>query len=161
MRMKEYRYLSLRHLPRSAMMRHAARSNHTTAAREERMTGIRRSALIASAFALALALPTFAQQAAPTPDFASLEAAQTAANAKAGPRTVPGRSIPVPSTASPQLQAMIAGPYRVPGWNADPKGAAEWKELISSRAADAAAAAKIVREKLGVSMEATKIGGVG
>jgi acetyl esterase/lipase len=123
------------------------------------MTRIRRSALIASALTLALMLPAFAQEAAP--DFAKLEATQSAANAEPGPRTVPGRSIPVPSTASPQLQAMIAAPYRVPGWNADPKGAAEWKELISSRAADAAAAAKIAREKLGVSMEATKIGGVG
>ena len=122
------------------------------------MTRIRRSALIASALTLALILPAFAQEAAP--DFARLEAAQSAANTKPGPRTVPGRSIPVPSTASPQLQAMITAPYRVPGWNADPKGAAEWKELISSRVAHAVAAAKIAREKLGVSMEATTIGGV-
>src|SRR5262245_643918 len=123
------------------------------------MTGIRRSALIASAFAIASVLAAIAQEI--PPDFASLEAAQTSANAKPGARTVPGRAIPVPPTASPQLQAMIAAPYRVPGWNADPRGAAEWKELISSRAAVAAAAAKTAREKLGVSMEATKIGGVG
>jgi epsilon-lactone hydrolase len=123
------------------------------------MTGIRRTALAAPALILALILPAFAQEA--VPDLARLEAAQSAANTKPGPRTVPGRAIPVPSTASPQLQAMIAAPYRVPGWNADPKDAAEWKELISSRAAGAAATAKIVREKLGVSMEASKIGGVG
>ena len=123
------------------------------------MTGIRRSALIVPALTLALILPAFAQEAAP--DFTRLEAAQSAANIKPGPRTVPGRAIPVPSTASPQLQAMIATPYRVPGWNADPKDAAEWKDLITSRAAGAAATAKIVREKLGVNMEATKIGGVG
>jgi epsilon-lactone hydrolase len=66
----------------------------------------------------------------------------------------------VPQTASPQLQAMIAGPYRVPGWDADPKSAAEWKELIAARAAPAAAAAKAAREKLGVTMEAGTIGGV-
>ena len=123
------------------------------------MTAIRRSALIASALTFALVLPAVAQEA--PPDFARIEAAQSAANAKPGPRTVPGRVIPVPPTASPQLQAMITAPYRVPGWNADPKSAAEWKEMIASRTAPAAAAAKIVREKLGVSMEATKIGGVG
>jgi acetyl esterase/lipase len=123
------------------------------------MIGIRRSLLIGSVVTFALVLPAIAQEAAPS--FATLEAAQSAANAKPGPRTVPGRAIPVPSTASPQLQAMITAPYRVPGWNADPKSAAEWKELIASRATAAAAAAKIVREKLGVSMEATKIGGVG
>src|SRR5689334_16504398 len=100
------------------------------AAREDDMTGMRRSLLIASAVTLALVLPAIAQQAAP--DFAGLEAAQSAANAKPGPRTVPGRVIPVPSTASPQLQAMITGPYRVPGWNADPKSAAEWKDMIAS-----------------------------
>jgi monoterpene epsilon-lactone hydrolase len=122
------------------------------------MTGIRCSALIASALTVALVLPAIAQQAAP--DFASLEAAQNAANAKAGPRVVPGRSIPVPSTASPQLQATIAGPYRVPNWNADPKSAAEWKELIGRLAAAGAAAQKGVREKLGVSMETSTIGGV-
>jgi acetyl esterase/lipase len=122
------------------------------------MTGIRRSALIAFALTVALALPGIAQQA--PPDFASLEAAQNAANTTAGPRVVPGRSIPVPSTASPQLQATIAGPYRVPNWNADPKSAAEWKELIGRLAAAGAATQKGVREKLGVSMETSTIGGV-
>lgn len=122
------------------------------------MAGIRRSALIASALTVTFILPAFAQET--SPDFATLEAAQTAANTKPGPRTVPGRSVPVPQTASPQLQAMIAGPYRVPGWNADPKSAAEWKELISSRVAPAVAAAKAARETLGVTMEASTIGGV-
>jgi acetyl esterase/lipase len=122
------------------------------------MAGIRRLALIASALTLVLFLPAVAQQAAP--DFAGLEAAQNAANTKPGPRTVPGRSIPVPPTASPQLQAMIAAPYRVPNWNADPKSAAEWKELIGRLATAGAAAQKSVREKLGVSMEESQIGGV-
>jgi acetyl esterase/lipase len=122
------------------------------------MTGIRRSLLIVSAFSLALTLPVIAQEV--PADLAKLEAAQSAANAKPGPRTVPGRAIPVPSTASPQLQAMIAGPYRIPGWNFDPKSAAEWKQEIASRAAAGATAAKNMREKLGVAMEASTIGGV-
>ena len=102
------------------------------------------SAVIQLALSAALALPTLAQDAAgqrnPTADFAALEAVQNAANAKAGPRIVPGRSIPVPSTASPELQASIAGPYRVPAWNANPKTAAEWKELINKLAAAGATA---------------------
>jgi hypothetical protein len=43
-----------------------------------------------------------------------IEATQNAANKKAGPRVVPGRGIPVPSTVSPSLQTTIAAPYRIP-----------------------------------------------
>jgi epsilon-lactone hydrolase len=133
------------------------------------MTTIRRPAAIPLALAAVLALPALAvlataQDAAvgrgPGADFAALEAAQNAANAKAGPRTVPGRSIPVPTTASEQLQASIAAPYRVPTWNANPKSAAEWKEVIAKAAAAGAPARKQAREKLGVTMEETVIGGV-
>jgi epsilon-lactone hydrolase len=45
-------------------------------------------------------------------DFATVESAQNAANPQAGPRAVPGRSIPVSDTVSPQLQSAIAAPYR-------------------------------------------------
>jgi epsilon-lactone hydrolase len=133
------------------------------------MKTIRRPAAIPLALAAALALPALAvlataQDAAmgrgPAAEFAALEAAQNAANAKAGPRTVPGRSIPVPTTASEQLQASIAAPYRVPTWNANPKSAAEWKEVIAKGAAAGAPARKEAREKLGVTMEETVIGGV-
>ena len=89
------------------------------------------SGVIPIALTLVLTLPTLAQdvagQRSPAADFATLEAAQNAANAKAGARTVPGRSIPVPPTASKELQASIAAPYRVPNWNANPKSASEWK----------------------------------
>ena len=114
-------------------------------------------ALIPLALTAALVSPALAQAPA---DFATVEAAQNAANTKAGPRTVPGRSIPVPPTASPQLQAAIAAPYRMPAWDADPKSAAEWKTLIERLAAPAAAAQRAVREKLGVTMTSTTIGGV-
>ena len=133
------------------------------------MTTIRRPAAIPLALTAALALPALAvlataQDAAvgrgPAVDFAALEAAQNAANAKAGPRTVPGRSIPVPTTASEQLQVSIAAPYRVPTWNANPKSALEWKEVIAKAAAAGAPARKEAREKLGVTMEETVIGGV-
>jgi epsilon-lactone hydrolase len=133
------------------------------------MKTIRRPAAIPLALAAALALPALAVLATaqdasvgrgPAADFAALEAAQNAANAKAGPRSVPGRSIPVPTTASEQLQVSIAAPYRVPTWNANPKSAAEWKEVIAKAAAAGAPARKDAREKLGVTMEETVIGGV-
>jgi epsilon-lactone hydrolase len=122
------------------------------------------SSLISLALTAALSSPAIAQDVAgqgnPAPDFATIEAAQNAANAKPGWRTVPGRSIPVPNTASPELQASIAGPYRVPAWNANPKSAAEWKELINKLATAGAAARQEAREKLGITMEPTVIGGV-
>jgi hypothetical protein len=61
---------------------------------------------------------------------AELQAAQNAANSVPGPRFVPGRSIPVPNTASPEFRQTIAAPYRVPAWDADPKTSAEWKALV-------------------------------
>jgi epsilon-lactone hydrolase len=93
-------------------------------------------------------------------DFTTLEAIQNAANGKPGPRTVPGRVIPVPATASPAFQTTIAAPYRVPAWDANPKSADEWKTLINTLADAAALAQKGVREKLGVTLEPTTIGGV-
>jgi acetyl esterase/lipase len=112
----------------------------------------------------ALAVPSVAEQAAsqtnPAPAFATLEAAQNAANAQKGPRTVPGRSIPVPDTVSPEVQVLIAAPYRVPAWDANPKSAEEWKELVATLAARGAAAQAGIREKLGVTMQPAVIGGV-
>jgi acetyl esterase/lipase len=115
------------------------------------------SAIVAVAFTSAAA----AQLAAPAdPGYAAMEAQQNAANTKAGPRVVPGRMIPVPNTVSPQLQASIAAPYRLPAWNADPKTTTEWKALINELAAAGAPARREAREKLGVAMEPTVIGGV-
>jgi epsilon-lactone hydrolase len=125
---------------------------------------LRSTRLIAFALAMTLVVPALAQEAArlPSPEasFATLEQAQNEANSKPGPRVVPGRSIPVPNTASRELQASIAAPYRAPAWNANPKSAAEWKELVNRLAAAAATTQKDIRAKLGVTMEATEIGGV-
>ena len=92
--------------------------------------------------------------------FSDLEATQNAANSKPGPRSLPARVIPVPDTASPQLQAAIAAPYRLPAWNANPKSAAEWKDLVAKLAAISAAVQPGLREKLGVNMESAVMGGV-
>ncbi|ACA15557.1 Alpha/beta hydrolase fold-3 domain protein [Methylobacterium sp. 4-46] len=97
---------------------------------------------------------------ASAPDFARLEAEQSAANGKPGPRTVPGRRIPVPGTVSPEFQAAIAAPYRSPAWNANPDGVAEWKALVARLAAQAAASLPALRERLGVIATPEVIGGV-
>jgi len=101
----------------------------------------------------ALALPAMAQiaghQTEPDSGFAALEAHENGANARPGARTVPARSIPLPETVSPELRADIAAPYRIPNWNANPKSAAEWKELVAGIAARGAAAQPAIREKLG------------
>jgi epsilon-lactone hydrolase len=96
----------------------------------------------------------------PAPSFAVLEADQNAANAQKGSRTVPGRSIPVPDTVSPEVQALIAAPYRVPAWDANPKSAEQWKSLVATLAARGAAAQAGIREKLGITMQPAIIGGV-
>ncbi len=70
--------------------------------------------LIALAAAVAVA---FAGQALAE---TALDAAQEAANSKPGPRTVPGREIPVPSTVSPEMAVLVANPYRPLTWNANP-----------------------------------------
>jgi monoterpene epsilon-lactone hydrolase len=75
-----------------------------------------------------------------------IEATQNAANKQAGPRFVPGRSIPLPSTVSPSLQATIAAPYRVPAWGANPKDAADRKALISTLGDETAAATRDMQE---------------
>jgi monoterpene epsilon-lactone hydrolase len=81
-----------------------------------------------------------------------IEATQNAANKQAGPRVVPGRSIPLPTTVSSSLQTTIAAPYRVPACDANPKDAADWKTLISTLGDETAAATRDMQAKLGVIM---------
>ena len=104
-------------------------------------------------------------QAAPAPErpasgFDRLEAEMGVANAAPGPRTVPAKVIPVPDTVSPQFRTVVAAPYRVPAWNANPPDAAGWKALVDRLAAAGAAGLPALREKLGVTSEAAVIGGV-
>jgi monoterpene epsilon-lactone hydrolase len=91
---------------------------------------------------------------------AQLQAAQNAANSEPGPRFVPGRSIPVPTTASPEFQQTIAAPYRIPAWDADPKTSAEWKALVDRLADETVVQTRKVRDRLGVNLESTVIDGV-
>jgi len=112
--------------------------------------------------ALALAAPALAQAPAPVvSNFPALEASQGAANDKPGPRSLPARVIPVPQAdMSPATQALAAAPYRVPAWNANPPDDAAWRVLVAKLADAALPALAKAREQLGVTMEATTVGGV-
>jgi len=94
-------------------------------------------------------------------EYLKLEAAQNAANSKSGPRYVPAKVLPVPKTVSKEMQAAIAAPYPMPAWTANhPTNADEWKKIVGEGAAKRIKALPELREKLGVSIEQTKIGGV-
>jgi len=75
------------------------------------------------------------------------------------PRRIPARSLPVPTTVSEELQAVIAAPYG-PGWNALPMGSAAWKDLAAQSAASAAPAVAAIRERFGLTVDKTMMAGV-
>ncbi len=106
--------------------------------------------------AAALAMPAAAQ----SPEFAALEASQNAANAKAGPRSVPARVFPVPQDVSVPAQGLVAAPYRGPAWDANPPDAEAWRALIKRLADASLPGIAKAREALGVTMQATTLGGV-
>ena len=108
--------------------------------------------------ATAIALPLVAS--AGSPDFATLELSQGAANASAGPRTVPAKSVAVPGDVSPEARVLIAAPYGVPAWNANPASADEWRALVKHLADAALPELAEGRKLLGVTMTPTVIGGV-
>ena len=74
-------------------------------------------------------------------------------------RHVPERDIPVPATVSPATHAVIARPLS-PIWNEHPKSAEEWKILIARVADGVVATLPDLRQRLGVKVEPTVIGGV-
>jgi monoterpene epsilon-lactone hydrolase len=117
--------------------------------------------LAATAFSVAaLAQPAAQPAAQPVAGYVEEAAAQGAANAQAGARHSAAHAIPVPADeVSSQMQAMIAAPYP-PHFNADPKDAAEWKELIARRAALTIAGLPHIKETLGVTVKPTQIAGV-
>ncbi|WP_398482401.1 alpha/beta hydrolase [Tardiphaga sp.] len=92
----------------------------------------------------------------------ALMAAQMPAHAQGASENalqVPAKSVPVPTTVSPQLQKIIGMPLRT-NWNVLPKTGEEWKVV-----ADAGAAATIknlpgMMERLKVKVEKTTIDGV-
>src|SRR5215207_2754441 len=82
-----------------------------------------------------------------------------AQSAPPGTREVPARSLPVPDTVSPQMQAVIARPFN-PNFNLVPETTADWKKRVEDAARNVVATLPRLREALGVSVEPTTIGGV-
>ena len=79
--------------------------------------------------------------------------------AEQGVRHLPERDVGVPDTVSPSMQAVIARPLS-PIWNEHPKSAGEWKALVARLADGVVATLPDLRQRLGVRVEPTVIGGV-
>ena len=62
------------------------------------------------------------------------------------------KTIPVPTTVSPELQQIIAQPLRS-GWNSPPTTAEGWQQLAESIRAGAASNVTAMRERLKVRVE--------
>ena len=75
------------------------------------------------------------------------------------PRDVPAKSIPVPDTVSPAMQAIIAQPLRT-GWDKPPTTPEGWTELVASLEKTGGAVAAPMAERLHVTIEPTEIAGV-
>ncbi len=74
---------------------------------------------------------------------------------------MPAREFPVPTEGlSPAGQALVAAPYRIPAWNANPANADEWRALVKRLADASLPSLAKARETLGVTMERAVIGGV-
>ena len=71
-------------------------------------------------------------------------------------RNVPARTVPVPNTVSPEMQALIAAPLSA-NWNVAPKSLDEWRPLS---AASAGRGLPALRERFGVKTEALTVNGV-
>jgi acetyl esterase/lipase len=74
-------------------------------------------------------------------------------------RQIPAREIPVPDTASPQLQGLIAAPFS-PTWNTHPKSPQEWKAFVEARAQLALKGLPALREKMNVTYQSSVVAGV-
>jgi epsilon-lactone hydrolase len=76
-------------------------------------------------------------------------------NAAPEPRQVPARSVPVPTTVSPEMQALIGAPLSA-NWNVWPKSVEEWRTLSAPSAGRGAA----LRERFRVKTESLTVNGV-
>jgi monoterpene epsilon-lactone hydrolase len=74
-------------------------------------------------------------------------------------REVPARTLPVPGTVSPQMQAVIARPVN-PRWSIVPKSTEEWKAIVDKAALATVAELPKLREALGVTVVPATIAGV-
>jgi acetyl esterase/lipase len=104
--------------------------------------------LFAGPVALGIAMVAVASVPAPR-----VGTAQTPAPA---PLEVPARTVPVPTTVSPEMQALIGAPLSA-NWNVVPKSAEEWKTISAGSAGRGLPA---LREKFSVTSESLTVNGV-
>src|ERR1700722_12719356 len=79
--------------------------------------------------------------------------------AKLPPLDVPARRLPVPTTVSAQMQALIAAPPRV-GWNTPPTTPTGWQALVAAGLAAAKPNVAAMAERLQVTIAPGRIDGV-
>ncbi|MGI4946893.1 MAG: alpha/beta hydrolase [Janthinobacterium lividum] len=88
-----------------------------------------------------------------------LASAPAFAEAPLAPREEPAKSIPVPGTVSPAMQAVIAQPLRT-NWDHPPTTPEGWTELVKTIEAAAAPQVAPMAERLHVKIEPSTIAGV-
>jgi len=84
-----------------------------------------------------------------------LSVPDTKSQTPAEPRQIPARSVPVPTTVSPEMQALVGAPLSA-NWNVAPKTVEEWRTLSAPSAGRGAA----LRERLRVKTEPLTVNGV-
>jgi monoterpene epsilon-lactone hydrolase len=86
-------------------------------------------------------------------------AASAHAQTTLAPRDVPAKTIPVPDTVSPELQAVIAQPLRT-GWDKPPTTPEGWTQLVNTGLAATAPLVAPMAQRLHVKIEPATIDGV-
>jgi epsilon-lactone hydrolase len=77
-------------------------------------------------------------------------------SAPPGPRVVPARTLPVPTTVSPEMQALVGAPLSA-NWNEAPTTVEDWRTLSRPSAGRGLPA---LRERFSVKSEPVTVGGV-
>jgi epsilon-lactone hydrolase len=72
---------------------------------------------------------------------------------------VPARTVPTPTTVSPEMRKIISTPAR-PTWKLRPKTSEEWKSIVDASAAVTIGVLPGMRERLRVNVEKTTLDGV-
>ncbi|MDP9097157.1 MAG: alpha/beta hydrolase, partial [Pseudomonadota bacterium] len=75
------------------------------------------------------------------------------------PRDVPAKSVPVPGTISPAMQAIIAQPLRT-NWDKPPTTAEGWRQLSDSNATTVGPQIPAMADRMHVKIEPSSIDGV-
>ena len=98
--------------------------------------------------------------ALPLSGYPALQEAVGRLNQSPGPRTVPGRTIPVPGSVSAAFGRTIALPYRDSEWKLDPPDAAGWRQAVADLAVTTAGVVEQIRERLEVTVTEGVVAGV-